>query len=234
MPTRRPGPHLHQRSDSRTFAGIAASPASRHSRKRPVACTGVAGAGCGWAASPSARGADPCTRTRRRAPRTSDWPPASVGSAWPSAPRNSPPRGRWRGSSAFLTTLAWSTSLRAFGAREIASGLGLLAQPDRAAWAWSRVGGDAVDLAFLGSAANEDSANHQRVALAAAAVAGRHRPRSRSARAACRRSASSGAPPAGTSRTRSASSGRSPSRGPSRRCSPSGRATRTCRDSCVT
>jgi uncharacterized membrane protein len=62
--------------------------------------------------------------------------------------------------------------LRAFGAREIASGLGLLAQPDRAGWAWSRVGGDAIDLAFLGSAANEDSTNRQRIALAAAAVAG--------------------------------------------------------------
>jgi uncharacterized membrane protein len=62
--------------------------------------------------------------------------------------------------------------LRAFGAREIASGLGLLVQPDRAAWAWSRVGGDAIDLAFLGSAANEDCIDRQRVALAAAAVAG--------------------------------------------------------------
>jgi uncharacterized membrane protein len=61
--------------------------------------------------------------------------------------------------------------LRAFGAREIASGLGLLAQPDHAGWAWSRLGGDAIDLAFLGSAANEDTVNRQRVALAAAAVA---------------------------------------------------------------
>ena len=61
--------------------------------------------------------------------------------------------------------------LRAFGAREIASGLGLLAQPDRVGWAWSRLGGNAIDLAFLGSAANEDSVNRQRVALAAAAVA---------------------------------------------------------------
>ena len=62
--------------------------------------------------------------------------------------------------------------LRAFGAREIASGLGLLARPGQAAWAWSRVGGDAIDLAFLGSAANEESSNRPRVALAAAAVAG--------------------------------------------------------------
>ncbi len=62
--------------------------------------------------------------------------------------------------------------LRAFGAREIASGLGLLTQPDHPGWAWSRVGGDAIDLAFLGSAASEEGSNRQRVALAAAAVAG--------------------------------------------------------------
>ncbi len=62
--------------------------------------------------------------------------------------------------------------LRAFGAREIASGLGLLAQPDHAGWAWSRVGGDAIDLAFLGSAANEEGSNQQRIAVAAAAVIG--------------------------------------------------------------
>src|SRR5918993_2596674 len=62
--------------------------------------------------------------------------------------------------------------IRTFGAREIASGLGLLAQPAHAGWAWSRVGGDAIDLAFLGSAANEDTANHHRVAMAAGAVAG--------------------------------------------------------------
>ncbi len=62
--------------------------------------------------------------------------------------------------------------LRAFGAREIASGLGLLTQPDHPGWAWSRVGGDAIDLAFLASAANEEGSNRQRVALAAAAVTG--------------------------------------------------------------
>ncbi|HTU99190.1 MAG TPA: SRPBCC family protein [Luteitalea sp.] len=62
--------------------------------------------------------------------------------------------------------------LRAFGAREIASGVGLLAQPGHPGWAWSRVGGDAIDLAFLGSAANEESSDRQRVALAALAVAG--------------------------------------------------------------
>jgi uncharacterized membrane protein len=62
--------------------------------------------------------------------------------------------------------------LRAFGAREIASGAGLLSQAGRAGWAWSRVGGDAIDLAFLGSAANEDTVDRQRIAIAALAVAG--------------------------------------------------------------
>ena len=62
--------------------------------------------------------------------------------------------------------------IRAFGAREIAAGLGLLTQPHKPGWAWARVGGDAIDLAFLASAANEDSTNRQRVAMAAAAVAG--------------------------------------------------------------
>ena len=41
--------------------------------------------------------------------------------------------------------------LRAFGAREIASGAGLLSQAGRAGWAWSRVGGDAIDLAKIGA-----------------------------------------------------------------------------------
>ena len=47
--------------------------------------------------------------------------------------------------------------LRAFGTRGVASGLGLLAQQDQAGWAWSRIGGDVVDLAFLAAAANEES-----------------------------------------------------------------------------
>ena len=123
--------------------------------------------------------------------------------------------------------------LRAFGAREIASGLGLLAQPDRAGWAWSRLGGNAIDLAFLGSAANEDSVNRQRVALAAAAVASitaldlicaRGLQEEREQRRAA----------GGYMEDESVSSVRSRSCAPSRRCLPSGRATRTCRGSCAT
>lgn len=62
--------------------------------------------------------------------------------------------------------------LQAFGLREIASGVGILAQPQRPAWLWARVGGDAMDLAVLGAAATADGARRNRLAMAAAAVAG--------------------------------------------------------------
>jgi uncharacterized membrane protein len=62
--------------------------------------------------------------------------------------------------------------LRAFGVREIANGVGLLARPQSAALAWGRVAGDALDLAFLASRRNERGANEARLLGAAAAVAG--------------------------------------------------------------
>lgn len=62
--------------------------------------------------------------------------------------------------------------MRALGVREIASGLGLLSQRGTAAWAWSRVGGDAMDLALLGAAARGPDANPRRIAMAATAVVG--------------------------------------------------------------
>lgn len=62
--------------------------------------------------------------------------------------------------------------MRALGMREIASGLGLLSQRAPHAWAWSRVGGDAMDLALLGAAARNADADPRRVGLAAAAVMG--------------------------------------------------------------
>ena len=39
--------------------------------------------------------------------------------------------------------------LRAFGARELLAAAGLLGQPVTASWLWSRVAGDAMDLALL-------------------------------------------------------------------------------------
>jgi hypothetical protein len=62
--------------------------------------------------------------------------------------------------------------LRAYGAREMASGIGILARPGEATWLWSRVGGDALDLAALGTAAADKRANRGRLAFAAAAVLG--------------------------------------------------------------
>ena len=62
--------------------------------------------------------------------------------------------------------------VRSLGAREIAHGISILAQPDRARWLWSRVAGDAVDLSFLGSAIASEEPDRRRVAAATTAVVG--------------------------------------------------------------
>ena len=62
--------------------------------------------------------------------------------------------------------------LRVYGAREIAAGVGILARPDESRWLWSRVGGDALNLATLGAAGREERSDPTRLAFAAAAVAG--------------------------------------------------------------
>jgi uncharacterized membrane protein len=62
--------------------------------------------------------------------------------------------------------------LKMLGMREIASGIGLLAQPKQCAWAWSRVAGDAMDLALLGSALTSNKNDPAKLAGAIAAVAG--------------------------------------------------------------
>src|SRR5581483_3751869 len=64
-----------------------------------------------------------------------------------------------------------SSMLRAMGLREIASGVGILTQ-QRPGWMWSRVAGDAMDLALLGAAMASDRSNRTRLAAATAAVAG--------------------------------------------------------------
>ena len=63
-------------------------------------------------------------------------------------------------------------TLRGYGAREVGSGLAILMQPDEAKWLWSRVVGDALDLATLGAAAGEDDSDRRRLTMAAIAVAG--------------------------------------------------------------
>ena len=62
--------------------------------------------------------------------------------------------------------------LRALGAREIASGLGLLVGRERPAGAWARVAGDAIDLALLGWAARRRCTHRERLAIAIGAVLG--------------------------------------------------------------
>lgn len=65
-------------------------------------------------------------------------------------------------------------TLRAIGARELASGISLLTKPSSSGPIWSRVAGDMLDLALLGGAlAGRDSARHRgRLLAATAAVAG--------------------------------------------------------------
>lgn len=62
--------------------------------------------------------------------------------------------------------------LRLVGARELASAVGIFAQPKPAPWLWARVAGDAMDLALLGLALNARRTKRQRTTIALAAVAG--------------------------------------------------------------
>ena len=65
-----------------------------------------------------------------------------------------------------------TTALRLCGVREIVSGIGLLSQRKPGQWAVARVAGDAIDLGLLGAAMRQPDARPERIALAAAAVAG--------------------------------------------------------------
>ena len=63
-------------------------------------------------------------------------------------------------------------SISAFGAREIASGAGLLSPVKPGPWFWARVGGDVLDLAALRGAVGRDNPQHRLARLVAAVVAG--------------------------------------------------------------
>ena len=65
-----------------------------------------------------------------------------------------------------------TNSLRALGAREIGNGIAILAEPGRAAWLWSRVGGDAIDLSYLLAHTDSDTSDRRRLGAAIAAVTG--------------------------------------------------------------
>ena len=64
------------------------------------------------------------------------------------------------------------TLLRLLGLREIASGIAILTQTRPLAPMLSRVGGDAMDLALLGAALNDEESDRARVMAATAAVVG--------------------------------------------------------------
>jgi uncharacterized membrane protein len=63
-------------------------------------------------------------------------------------------------------------TLRAFGLREIASGVGILSQRNTHMWLWSRVAGDAMDLTFLLKEMGNESSSKGKLAVAATAVLG--------------------------------------------------------------
>ena len=62
--------------------------------------------------------------------------------------------------------------MRMIGARAIVSGVGLLSEHTPASWAWSRVAGDAMDVALLGAAIRSVDVQPKRAAIAAAALLG--------------------------------------------------------------
>ena len=62
-------------------------------------------------------------------------------------------------------------TLRSFGVREIAAGVGILTRPKPTYWLWSRVGGDALDLSFLARRMRDEDENNNNARLLAATVA---------------------------------------------------------------
>ena len=64
------------------------------------------------------------------------------------------------------------TLVRAYGAREFATGVAILTSHDPTPWIWGRVAGDALDLATLATGADRDDAHKGNLLLATAAVAG--------------------------------------------------------------
>ena len=62
--------------------------------------------------------------------------------------------------------------LRGAGVRDLAAGVGILTQRNRAPWLWARVGGDVMDLALLATGLRSTNTRRGRAAASLAAVAG--------------------------------------------------------------
>lgn len=105
------------------------------------------------------------TRARRDAAESLErglgWFSIGLGAAAIAAPR----------AVCWLSGLRSPTLMRLVGTRELAAGIGILTQRDRAPWLWSRVVGDTFDLAGL-SIALSRRGSRGRAAVAFAAVAG--------------------------------------------------------------
>lgn len=65
-----------------------------------------------------------------------------------------------------------TSTLRALGAREIGHGVAILADPSSASRVWARVGGDMIDMAFIGAAMADDTTDRTRLGIATASVLG--------------------------------------------------------------
>ena len=73
--------------------------------------------------------------------------------------------------SRWLGLEAEAESMSAFGAREIASGAGLMSPVKPGPWFWMRLGGDLMDLAALGKAINSDNPR-RKIVIGVTAVVG--------------------------------------------------------------
>jgi hypothetical protein len=96
-------------------------------------------------------------------PRTLGWFSVGLGLAELLAPR---------GLSRLIGVRDHRPLVRILGLREITSGVGILTRPRPSGWLWSRVAGDAMDLALLGAAFRSYRGRPVRLAAATAAVAG--------------------------------------------------------------
>ncbi len=72
----------------------------------------------------------------------------------------------------FLGTRNHGILFRLMGLREIATGVGILSQRRPAEWLWARVGGDIIDLLFLGKAFNSERAKPNNIAITTIMVGG--------------------------------------------------------------